>query len=321
MRCIHLAPKREQRSLERAGVRGAAIRLHDENGEPVQIAHGVFCMPILKDFSTTFQWLRELRRWHGRPMVAATLSIPDSETVWVGRYGNNHQQMLASQAAGWIESHPSGSEMVIPRSLGPHALIHIREMPQLVGWTEIPEAERKTSCCCVACLPPGLPDLLPRLRGIYAAAIHELRRASGSQEAAQALAKMSLPLERARRRLSPRKILSQARSPHPLVRQNLADLLAHFRWADVHSTCLTLLEDEHEPVRESAAYSLWLLLGSRRTAQTLLNHSAAYQMLDPLQWETNPEALREALQCLTGSPFDAVKQRALEILAALQEST
>jgi len=316
MRCVHLAPLREQRSLQRAGVRGALVQLLDGENQPQQFAQGVFCMPVLRDFSTTYQWLRELKRWHGLPMVAVHLHVPDGELVWVGRYGESHRPMAASQAAGWIEANPRGAQMLLPRSVAVKEIDSIRSLPQLVGWREIPEEDRKGECVCFACLPPGLPDLLPRVRGVFHRAIHDLRRAVSGDEAAAALARMQIPLERAHGRLSPRRLLSQANSPFPEARLNLAMLLGHFAWREVEETLQLLLRDETESVRSQACYAVWCKLGCRRASHFLRDHPAVEFVFEYLEWEPL-EARRLALEILTQSSRLEVGERARRLVAGL----
>lgn len=296
MRCIHLAPLREKRSIERAGVRGARVVL----GSHV-LVRAVYCMPVMQDYSMTFQWLRELRRWHGLPMAAVQFRVSDDLLCWVGRYGREHQCLPASQVAAWIEKQPWGAQMIIPEGIPATKIDKVREIPQLVGWTEVPEAERKTDCCCVACLPPGLPDLIRRLRGAYNGAIQDLHRASTVEEATAALARMEVPLERARGRrpgLSPKKLLGQLRSPQAAVRINVASLLVHFPWSEVATALDLLLEDVDPAVGERAVYSLWVMRGSLRAAEALRGRPQAQALLTYLDWEDDPEVKERALRVL-----------------------
>jgi len=312
MRCVHLALLRDKRSLERAGVRGAKVQVSDSEGKLLELPSGVYCMPVLRDYATTYQWLRELKRGHGLPMVAVHFTVPDSEMVWVGRFGTRHEWLPARAAFEWIEKNPFGSQMLVPRSFSAKEVEAIRELPQLVGWKDIPEEDRKTECCCTACLPPGMPDLLPRIRGVYQRALHDLRRASDAEAATGALARMQIPFERAHGRLSPSKLFSQANSPYTQARESLCMLLGLCRWPDVAEVMRKLLVDSQESVQAQAVYYTWCALGSRRAAEFVRDFAAAEHLFEWLgsqdpRHKSSPE---EGLKILAESAVPAVAGRA-----------
>ena len=83
MRLVHLAPASRERSIRRVGLRGARVRLLAPRGQTIVVDRAVFAMPVVRDFWTTYQWLRELRRWHDERMVAVSFRISDREPVLV----------------------------------------------------------------------------------------------------------------------------------------------------------------------------------------------------------------------------------------------
>src|SRR5262245_11811711 len=101
MRLVHLAPMSKERSIRRSGLSGGfrTFAVHPE-GATMQ-ARVVCSMPVLPDFWTTHQWLRELRRSQDGKMVAVYFRVPDTEEVYVGRYGQQQRVMGAAAAADW----------------------------------------------------------------------------------------------------------------------------------------------------------------------------------------------------------------------------
>jgi hypothetical protein len=53
---VHITAARAARRIERSGI---AARSHGWAG-----GRGVYCTPVLSSFTLTYQWVRELRRWH-----------------------------------------------------------------------------------------------------------------------------------------------------------------------------------------------------------------------------------------------------------------
>src|SRR5262245_21831349 len=98
MRFVHLAPASSERSITRAGVRGVKSTILGESA-PIVLRRAVFAMPIVTDFWTTYQWLRELRRAHDERMLAVQFVVADEEAVYVGRYNQPHRASSAAQAA------------------------------------------------------------------------------------------------------------------------------------------------------------------------------------------------------------------------------
>lgn len=104
MRLVHLAPLSIERSIRRAGLTARKVALLvSPDGASVNTG-AVYAMPVVPDFWTTYQWLRELRRWHDERMVAVYFRVQDDEPVYVGRYGQQQRIMKAAAAAAWVNS-------------------------------------------------------------------------------------------------------------------------------------------------------------------------------------------------------------------------
>ncbi|MDT3439326.1 MULTISPECIES: hypothetical protein [unclassified Pseudofrankia] len=83
----------------------------------------------------TYQWARELRRWHAGPFVGVHARIPDDEPVAVGRYNAEPEMLPASQAAAVVRAltDPRGWEIFVPRGILAGEVRHIRSAPWGVG--------------------------------------------------------------------------------------------------------------------------------------------------------------------------------------------
>jgi len=114
-------------------------------------------MPVLPSFTLTYQWVRELRRWHSGVLVAVHLRLPDDEMVTVGRYSEPPRQVTAAQAiAAVLElDDPRGFEVFVPRAISVQEIRRVRGIPQGIGWRYLPAAHGRRPCACPACLQPG----------------------------------------------------------------------------------------------------------------------------------------------------------------------
>ncbi len=133
---VHLADERDAKLIRRSGIRAAKAR----NG-----LRAVFCVPVFPNFQTTFQWSRELRRSGYRSTSAVQFRIKDSEQIYLGHYREQPQPISAAGAVArflGLED-PRGYEVLIPRSILPSEITHIRAAPYLSGWRYFPEAKGK----------------------------------------------------------------------------------------------------------------------------------------------------------------------------------
>ncbi|MCB9654305.1 MAG: HEAT repeat domain-containing protein [Deltaproteobacteria bacterium] len=80
---------------------------------------------------------------------------------------------------------------------------------------------------------------------------------------------LEMPLERARGRLEPTKILSFARSPSARVRAATARILGYFRASQVQQILQTLIHDLEAEVRIQAVEALVRVIGVQNAAAAL----------------------------------------------------
>jgi len=318
MRFVHLAPASQERRIARSGLAGSRASVLVGESQAI-VPKAVFAMPVVADFWTTYQWLRELRRAHDERVVAAYFRIPDGERVLAGRYGQPHLEMTASASALWVMQNPNGAEVVVPRSVSRSEVLRTRALTQLVGWTEVPEQENRGRCLCPACVPRGARDLMRRVRGAITEGMLAAREARTVDDVVSALGRLEIPLERARGRIEPRGLLVYAKSREARVRQCAAGLLANFRRGQVEATLLALASDSDSGVSEEAVRALTRACGLRRAATLLEDapESVAMRMLDQAEYETDHLAAASALETAVGHPASAVAKRAEEIAVAL----
>lgn len=275
MRFVHLAPASAERAIRKGGLRGAKAHVATSATSQIDLAHAVYAMPVVADFWTTFQWLRELRRGHDERLVAVYFRVPDGERVHCGRYSEPHALRTATAAAAWVLKNPAGAQVLVPRSVSVKDVLSIKRVKQLVGWTEMPGASRtRYACVCPACLPHGDRQLMRRVRGAFAVGLAAARRASSEAELFSALGDLELPLERGRDRLPHTKLIGFLRSESPKIRRATARLLGYFGFSKVQGTLESLLDDPHLSVREEAVEALVRAGGAARASKLLLTQSS-----------------------------------------------
>ncbi len=117
----------------------------------------MYCMPVLPSFMLTYQWVRELRRWHPGVLVAVQLRLPDDQPVTVGRYGTQPVTVTAARAVAAVREldDPRGYEVFVPRAITAAEVRRVRDVPQGVGWRYLPAAHGRRPCTCPVCLPRG----------------------------------------------------------------------------------------------------------------------------------------------------------------------
>lgn len=144
---VHLAPESRSTPIRRNGIR----RLRKPFGV---CPGGVFAVPVVRNFSVSHQWLRELKRRNAGSIVGIYFRIADDELVWVGHYNQNHKQLTASQAVAEFDSadDTQGWEVVIPRGIYSSEIHRVRTLPQVVGWRFSPTLKgKKPFCPCKFC--------------------------------------------------------------------------------------------------------------------------------------------------------------------------
>jgi hypothetical protein len=138
---MHIADARAAATIRRSGLLTALARV-PMHGTVLDI-RAVYCVPVVKSFQSTFQWLRELKRGGYRTAVGVQFRIDDRQGVLLGRYGKPHVRLSAAEAVGRYMNSPDprGLEVLVPRTIKPGELVRIRQIPQVVGWRYFPEAK------------------------------------------------------------------------------------------------------------------------------------------------------------------------------------
>lgn len=275
MRLLHLTPVTRSAAILRGGISAQPTRIEIAGQSKIR---GVYAMPIVADFWTTYQWLRELRSEHGQRMVAVHFRIPDDEAVHVGCYWKTHHTTTAAEAAAWVMANPKGAEVVVPRKIDKKEILRVVEPRQLVGWTKSPDPLPTALCVCFGCLGSGDPKFMRRLRAAYARGWEVVRRATDVEGLLGGLRDLDEPLSRAKGRIGFDSLHRLRRHADPSVRRLVADLLGHGTEKQVRDVLVALLEqDGDEGVRENAAESLIKVLGCRRATPEILRAPVACQ--------------------------------------------
>jgi hypothetical protein len=304
-----LARASAERAIEKGGLKGTKTTVATAPETNIVLARAVYAMPVVADFWTTFQWLRELRRSHDERLVAVYFRVPDNEAVYFGRYNEPHMARSAAAAAAWVRDNPAGAQVVVPRSIASKDVVAVRRVKQLVGWVEVPEPSKKFDCVCSACLPHGDRHLMRRVRGAFATGLAAARRASSDVEVLAALGALELPLERGRDRLDHTKLVGFLRSPSPRVRRAAAWLLGYFRFTTVQGALRSLLDDPHLDVRQSAVEALVRAGGAARTSKLIATSDgeAISHLVELLKYESDDLVALETLERFADHPDSDVQ--------------
>ena len=148
---VHLADARNIRSIAKTKIKGAK-RCVATKQDVVELRNAVYCMPVLKDYYASHQWLRELKRDGTRAIVGVYFRLKAEEKVWFGRYNQPHFEMPLGEAIGRLmkKADALGYEIIVPRAIERHEIRRIKTLPQVLGWRFYPQAHGRKPClCCV----------------------------------------------------------------------------------------------------------------------------------------------------------------------------
>ncbi|SIN93724.1 hypothetical protein SAMN05444166_1693 [Singulisphaera sp. GP187] len=145
----HLTSEKHAGAIRRSGIRVATGGFGTYRG--------VFCMPVLPDYFTTHQWLRELKRRGQRTIVAVDFRLRSDDPAWVGHYNRPHAETTVGGAIGMLMelADTRGFEVIVPRKIRNDEILRFRTPRQVIGWRYQPDANRTRPCPCRACLPNG----------------------------------------------------------------------------------------------------------------------------------------------------------------------
>ena len=142
---VHLTLEKNLNLILRNGISHLRKRSHQPRG--------VYASPVTRNFYASHQWLRELKRGRQGTILGIYFRIPDEELIWVGHYGQSHQQMMAKEAIALIikAELKEGFEVIIPRKISAKEITRFKSIPQVVGWRYFPGSHGKKPCGCDYC--------------------------------------------------------------------------------------------------------------------------------------------------------------------------
>jgi len=150
---VHLTPEKNSARVRRSGL-SPVSRSRGDDPRP-----GLYCTPLLADYTLTYQWSREIKRWKSPRLAAVHFRIPDDTAVTVGYYGDAPQPVTAAQAvARFLSLSPEemrGYEVFLPRGVAAKEIRRIKSLERPIGWRYRPNAHGYRPCACPACLDRG----------------------------------------------------------------------------------------------------------------------------------------------------------------------
>lgn len=146
---VHLTSEKNSKKILENGIKAAEI--NDE------IKKGIYCMPVLKNYMISHQWLRELKQSGQNNIVGIYFKLKADELVWFGHYNKAHIRITAAEAVkAMIDSDDGqGFEVIIPRTITRKEIYKVRQIPQVIGWRYYPGSHQKKLCLCPACIQKG----------------------------------------------------------------------------------------------------------------------------------------------------------------------
>jgi hypothetical protein len=147
---VHLTTEDQAVKIKKNGIKTGKIHYDTVN-------KGVFCMPVISDFYSTHQWLREIKRFNFKNIIGIYFKIPDEEIVFGGHYNKEPIQKNATEATKeFMELEDKlGYQVIIPRKIKSNEIKSVKMLPQLIGWRYFPKSHEKKLCFCPACLIKG----------------------------------------------------------------------------------------------------------------------------------------------------------------------
>jgi hypothetical protein len=132
---VHITREATVPAIRRSGI--AMSRMWPEFAPD----RGVFCIPVVRDFFTTHQWMRELRREGGQTRVGIYFRIPDDQVVHAARYNGKPKAMTAAKAVALAATAGYGFQVIVPRAIAKREIFRVKHLPQVTGWRVYPAAK------------------------------------------------------------------------------------------------------------------------------------------------------------------------------------
>ncbi|MEW1549392.1 HEAT repeat domain-containing protein [Streptomyces tsukubensis] len=258
---VHLTSASNTQRIRRAGIRAES---HGTDG-----ARGVYCFPVLRSYTLTHQWLRELARFGSRGgLVAVHIRLADDQPVLAAHYGERKPSRLtdvpAAEAVRRIAAldDPRGWEVFVARAIRPGEVHRVRPAPQVSGWRYRPDAHGTRPCTCFGCRIRGeygsqrLRERLPHpLDGPPPPAETLLARVAAAGDPGDPAALCDALYWFGMRRRGPLARLAHlAAHPDPAVRDALARAVGHWPSPGVAGLLDGLAGDPDPGVREAVEF-------------------------------------------------------------------
>ncbi|CNF73497.1 Uncharacterised protein [Mycobacterium tuberculosis] len=255
---VHLTSAANAPRIRRSGIRA--------KGRGQDGACGVYVFPVLRSYTLTHQWLRELARFGGKGrLVAVHVRLDDAQHVLAGHYAERARDaqvtVSAAEAVRRIAAleDPRGWEVFVPRAIRPGEVHKIRAAPQVAGWRYRPDAHGVRPCSCLGCRERGgygarrLLERLPHPMDGPAPPARELlaKIAAAGDPGDPAALQEALRWFGTRRRGPLPQLAHLAGHPDPQVREGLVFAVARWSTPGVAELLDGLADDPHPDVREA----------------------------------------------------------------------
>jgi hypothetical protein len=150
---VHLTPDKNAARISRSGLSPVSPSRSDDP------RLGIYCTPLLQDYTLTYQWAREVMRWKTPRIAAVHFRIPDDTAMTVGHYGKPPKSVTAAQAvARFLALSPEemrGYEVFLARGVSAKEIRRIKSLSRPIGWRYMPNAHGRRPCTCPVCISPG----------------------------------------------------------------------------------------------------------------------------------------------------------------------
>lgn len=246
---VHLADEREVSNIKRNGIKMGKHR------------QGIFCMPVLRNFYVSHQWLRELKRRGVKTFVGVYFKIDSKTKVFAGRYNSEHKHIELGQAIKEIQTmdDPLGYEIIINRKIEAKEIDKIKNLPQTIGWRYKPRSNGQKPCSCDYCIKSTIKA--NRIREKYepresTLSYNELLKRIRNEEDIYEIENLLCQIRSKRRKGDPNELLFLLDKNSISLDQEIALTLKAFRHKNTKPALQMLLKKTDDDTREFAAGSL-----------------------------------------------------------------
>lgn len=150
---VHIAPAKLAPRIRRGGLRPGDGLFGGYKGD------AIYAFPVLRSYTLTHQWTREILKWRRQPMVGVYFRVPDDEPVEFGHFNSGLITLPAAAAAGEVHKakDPRGFQIILRRPVERKEINRIAPVRGVTGWRHVPDAHLRTLCGCPVCVRRGEP--------------------------------------------------------------------------------------------------------------------------------------------------------------------